>query len=229
MRDPLGRLFPRLPREVRVALDWILTIGGAILIVFALKAWVVNPYRIPSSSMEPTLHCAKPAPGCEAAGGFFSGVGTVIFNMVTNPVDGTLYVSNTEARNEVRFEGPGIIGGSTVRGHLHEARISVLASGVATPRHLNKHIDYAVVPSPPGVKERSLATPLGMAVSDDGEVAGSVSGGCVEGAVVTAALEVLAGERERGVITFGYSDDEAFAVGLTCGGTIHLFLEPLDW
>ena len=34
---------------------------------------------------------------------------------------------------------------------------------------------------------------------------------------------------ERGVITFGYSDDEAFAVGLTCGGTIHLYVEPLDW
>jgi xanthine dehydrogenase accessory factor len=68
-----------------------------------------------------------------------------------------------------------------------------------------------------------------MAVSEGGEVAGSVSGGCVEGAVVTAALEILAGERERGVITFGYSDDEAFAVGLTCGGTIHLFVEPLDW
>ena len=68
-----------------------------------------------------------------------------------------------------------------------------------------------------------------MAVSDTGEVAGSVSGGCVEGAVVTEALRVLAGERERGIITFGYSDDEAFAVGLTCGGTIHLFVEPLDW
>jgi xanthine dehydrogenase accessory factor len=68
-----------------------------------------------------------------------------------------------------------------------------------------------------------------MVVSDDGEVAGSVSGGCVEGAVVTAALEVLNGERERGIVTFGYSDDEAFAVGLTCGGTIHLFVEPLDW
>jgi xanthine dehydrogenase accessory factor len=68
-----------------------------------------------------------------------------------------------------------------------------------------------------------------MAVSDTGEVAGSVSGGCVEGAVVTASLEVLEGTRERGVITFGYSDDEAFAVGLTCGGTIHLYVEPLDW
>ena len=68
-----------------------------------------------------------------------------------------------------------------------------------------------------------------MAVSDGGEVAGSVSGGCVEGAVVTEALAVLAGERPPGVVTFGYSDDEAFAVGLTCGGTIHVFVEPLDW
>jgi xanthine dehydrogenase accessory factor len=68
-----------------------------------------------------------------------------------------------------------------------------------------------------------------MAVNDAGEVAGSVSGGCVEGAVLTEALAVLRGERERGVVSFGYSDDEAFAVGLTCGGTIHLFVEPLDW
>jgi xanthine dehydrogenase accessory factor len=68
-----------------------------------------------------------------------------------------------------------------------------------------------------------------MAVSDAGEVAGSVSGGCVEGAVVTEALAILAGEAEARVVTFGYSDDEAFSVGLTCGGTIHLFIEPLDW
>ena len=65
--------------------------------------------------------------------------------------------------------------------------------------------------------------------SIDGEVVGSVSGGCVEGAVVTEALSVLAGEREPGIVTFGYSDDEAFAVGLTCGGTIRLFIEELDW
>jgi len=68
-----------------------------------------------------------------------------------------------------------------------------------------------------------------MAVNDAGEVIGSVSGGCVEGAVVTEALSVLAGERAPGVITFGYSDDEAFAVGLTCGGTIRLFVEELAW
>jgi xanthine dehydrogenase accessory factor len=67
-----------------------------------------------------------------------------------------------------------------------------------------------------------------MAVSDAGEVAGSVSGGCVEGAVVSEALSVLEGGRAR-LCTFGYSDDEAFAVGLTCGGTIRVFVEPLDW
>ena len=68
-----------------------------------------------------------------------------------------------------------------------------------------------------------------MAVSEDGEVAGSVSGGCVEGAVVGEALGILHGDGQPRLVTFGYSDDEAFAVGLTCGGTIHLFIEPLAW
>jgi xanthine dehydrogenase accessory factor len=67
-----------------------------------------------------------------------------------------------------------------------------------------------------------------MAVADDGEVAGSVSGGCVEGAVVSEALDILQ-TGDRRLVTFGYSDDDAFAVGLTCGGTVHLFIEPLDW
>ncbi len=68
-----------------------------------------------------------------------------------------------------------------------------------------------------------------MAVSSDGEVAGSVSGGCVEGAVVAEALQLLEGGGPGRLVTFGYSDDEAFAVGLTCGGTMHLFVERLDW
>lgn len=72
-------------------------------------------------------------------------------------------------------------------------------------------------------------TGAAMAVSDDGEVAGSVSGGCVEGAVVSEALAILRGETQSRVVTFGYSDDEAFSVGLTCGGTVHLFIQPLDW
>ncbi len=80
-----------------------------------------------------------------------------------------------------------------------------------------------------GIEESGPREPgAAMAVNEDGEVAGSVSGGCVEGAVVTEALEVLAtGVARR--CTFGYSDDQAFAVGLTCGGTVHLLVEPLDW
>ena len=65
-RNPFTRMTHKLPRPWRIALDWVLTIAGAVLIVLAIKAWVVNPYRIPSSSMEPTLHCARPASGCEA-------------------------------------------------------------------------------------------------------------------------------------------------------------------
>jgi signal peptidase I len=66
VRNPVDRLTEGLPSFWRVTIDWLVTIVGAILLVLALKAWVVNPYRIPSSSMEPALHCARPGPGCEA-------------------------------------------------------------------------------------------------------------------------------------------------------------------
>ena len=66
-----------------------------------------------------------------------------------------------------------------------------------------------------------------MAVNEVGDVAGSVSGGCVEGAVVTEAMQLLKSNEKR-LVTFGYSDDEAFEVGLTCGGTIELFVEAIS-
>ena len=65
-RNPVDRLTRGLPDPIRVVVDWVVTIVGAVVIVLLVKAYVVNPYRIPSSSMEPTLHCAKPASGCEA-------------------------------------------------------------------------------------------------------------------------------------------------------------------
>ncbi len=65
-RNPVDHMTRNLPRQWRIAIDWAVTIIGAILIVLALKQWIVNPYRIPSSSMEPTLHCARPGQGCEA-------------------------------------------------------------------------------------------------------------------------------------------------------------------
>ncbi len=109
----------------------------------------------------------------------FSGVGTVLFNMIVNPANGKLYVSNTEANNRVRFEGFGdytsVFGPkpsgdpASVRGNLHRARITVIdTAGNVFPRHLNKHIPYGVTPVPAGVKDKSLATPLGMAISADG-------------------------------------------------------------
>jgi xanthine dehydrogenase accessory factor len=66
-----------------------------------------------------------------------------------------------------------------------------------------------------------------MAVSDDRRIAGSVSGGCVEGAVVEAAGEVLASGKAR-LLKFGVADDTAWSVGLACGGAIEVFVEPLD-
>lgn len=67
-----------------------------------------------------------------------------------------------------------------------------------------------------------------MAVNERGEVVGSVSGGCVEGAVVAEALGILEGDGVARLVTFGIADDDALAVGLTCGGTIHLFVEAAD-
>jgi xanthine dehydrogenase accessory factor len=65
-----------------------------------------------------------------------------------------------------------------------------------------------------------------MAVSADSDVAGSVSGGCVEGAVLEEALDVLQGNPPR-LVSYGIADEDAFSVGLTCGGTIRIFVEDL--
>lgn len=65
-----------------------------------------------------------------------------------------------------------------------------------------------------------------LVVSGAGEIAGSVSGGCVEGAVILDALDALADGRQR-LLTFGVSDGDAFAVGLACGGTIRVLVEPV--
>lgn len=93
-------------------------------------------------------------------------------------------------------------------------------------RRQGKHVAIARVVDLEGSGPRGPGA--AMAVNEDGEVTGSVSGGCVEGAVVEAALTAIR-TGARAVHTFGYSDADAFAVGLTCGGTIHLYVEPLDW
>ena len=114
---------------------------------------------------------ANPPAVVPGASGSFSGVGTILYNMAVNPVSGKVYVSNTEAFNLDRFEGPGIFAGSSVRGHLHESRITVLNGATVAPRHLNKHINYGTCCAPvPNVENsKSLATPTGMAVSGNGQ------------------------------------------------------------
>ncbi|MFN8641771.1 MAG: hypothetical protein U0802_08990 [Candidatus Binatia bacterium] len=130
--------------------------------------------------------------------GNWTGVGTTLFAMATNPSSGKVYVANTDSQNHVRFEGPGTLASgikplgepATVRGHLAEARITVLDGANVRPRHLNKHIDYADVPVPLGVKLNSLATPVGMAVSDDGgTLYVAAFGSSAIGVFDTAALE----------------------------------------
>jgi xanthine/CO dehydrogenase XdhC/CoxF family maturation factor len=76
---------------------------------------------------------------------------------------------------------------------------------------------------------RSAPRPVGakLAVSESGELAGSVSGGCVEGDVFEHACEVLRNGRPK-LVSYGIEDEEAWNVGLPCGGEIDVFVEPLD-
>jgi len=76
----------------------------------------------------------------------------------------------------------------------------------------------------------SAPRPLGstLAVSSSGKMVGSVSGGCVEGAVYDAAQEAIKSGQSK-LLHFGISDEMAFDVGLACGGTIEVFVEPLNW
>jgi len=74
----------------------------------------------------------------------------------------------------------------------------------------------------------SSPLPIGsqMVVDDAGTFAGSVSGGCVEGAVIAAAREILCDGQPR-LLSFGVSDERAWEVGLSCGGQIAIFVEPV--
>jgi DNA-binding beta-propeller fold protein YncE len=116
---------------------------------------------------------ATPPQQMTSANSTFAHVGTILFNMAVNPVNGKVYVTNLEALNQVRFEGPGTFTGRpTVRGHNGENRITVLdpSAGSVTPRHLNKHIDFSTccAPVPNAENAKSLAFPTGMAISSDG-------------------------------------------------------------
>jgi DNA-binding beta-propeller fold protein YncE len=138
---------------------------------------------------------ANANPPAQVAGnaGFYKGVGTILYNMVVNPVNGKVYVSNTEAKNEQRFEGPGTFAGRSIRGQFHESRITVLGTaGSVTPRHLNKHIDFTQCcdPIPNAENDKSLALPQEMVVTRDGRTLYVATLGSSKiGVFDTAALE----------------------------------------
>jgi hypothetical protein len=111
-------------------------------------------------------------------GTVFSSVGTILFNMAVNPTSGLVYVTNIESPNDVRFEGPGVHGGSTVQGHLSETRVTILDPvGISQDvQHLNQHIVYADLHTDVGANHatinaqipHSLATPMQPTISADG-------------------------------------------------------------
>ena len=126
--------------------------------------------------------------GTSSVTGLVTGVGTVIFNMAVRPNNGKVYVTNTDALNQVRFE-------PFVRGHLAESRITVISGTTATPHHLNPHINYGVVPGPQTEIDRSLAFPTDLTFSADGNTVfvtgfgsgkiGAFNAGDLESGVIT--------------------------------------------
>lgn len=97
-------------------------------------------------------------------------VGTTLFNLAVNPKNGNVYVSNTDANNSTRFEGPGEFVKSTVQGNIAQSRISVINPNTQAvkARHLNRHINYADLKGNTNVKQHSLSTPLQLAITNDG-------------------------------------------------------------
>jgi len=133
--------------------------------VFEIVADAVIPVAVDGSST------------CVDGAGCWSGVGSTLFNMAVHPVSGKLYVTNSDAKNHVRFEGPGTYAAgkkppgepNTVQGNLAQMRITILDGPSVTPRHLNKHIPYSVLPAPAGTADASLSTPLAMVIDVQSE------------------------------------------------------------
>ncbi len=97
-------------------------------------------------------------------------------------------------------------------------------SEAAAWRHDGLEVALATVVSTWGSSPRPVGSKL--AVNDSGQMTGSVSGGCVEGAVVHTALEIIRTGQSK-VMEFGVSDEQAWEVGLACGGRIRIYVEKL--
>jgi len=99
-----------------------------------------------------------------------SGVGTILFNMVVNPVDGTLYVSNLDSNNHIRFSGTTTRGNTSVRGHLVDQQLTLIGAGQnVRQRPVNRHLDFSSPTGSQAERDLSLATLLDLAITQDGQ------------------------------------------------------------
>jgi xanthine/CO dehydrogenase XdhC/CoxF family maturation factor len=92
-------------------------------------------------------------------------------------------------------------------------------------RGANRSVALATVVRTWGSSPRPVGSQL--AVEDGGAMVGSVSGGCIEGAVIREAMEAMADGKPR-LLEFKVSNEQAWDVGLACGGTVHVFVERLE-
>jgi YVTN family beta-propeller protein len=145
----------------------------------------------------------------------FASVGTTLFNMVTNPVSGDLYVSNTDARNHIRFAGDSNRANSTVRGHLADHRVTVVRKNQRLHRNLNTHLDLTKPTGTEQDRAASLSQPMAMEISSDG-------GTLYVGAYGSAKVGIYdTGKLEAGT----HDNDLSSQISLSGGGPAGLVLD----
>jgi signal peptidase I len=152
----LDRSRSRLPRPLRTALDWLVTICLASAFILIFQAEIAKPYRIPSASMEPTLHCARPATGCLAQ---FSDrvIADRLAYRFRKPRRGDIVVFRTPPSAEQACGGGGVFVKRIIG--LPGERVSMSSGRVAIDgRRLDEH-DYIAGPEQAGVQSGAWRVP----------------------------------------------------------------------
>ena len=226
MRNPVDKLTHGLPRPWRVAIDWVVTIVGAVAIVLAIKQWVVNPYRIPSSSMEPTLHCAGAGLGCTSRFSDRVLANRFIYHF-KDPARGDIVVFETPPAVEQHCSGGGDVFVKRLIG-LPEHRVVAL-----TPQ--GRQLDQGVVDELAGEEhltllsarfegfdERILAHLANDAISIGPYV---LSGGELPAMVVADAVA----RRLPGALSEGSGAEETFSAELEGGFEYPQYTRPAEF
>lgn len=125
----LDRSLSRLPRPLRTLVDWALTISLAVVAVLIFQAEVAKPYRIPTSSMEPTLHCSKPADGCRSRVSDRVIANRIVYRF-SEPKRGDIIVFKAPAKVETACNAGGtfikrIVGLPGEKVSMHNGRVAI--------------------------------------------------------------------------------------------------------